>query len=81
MKRIALRIWNGWKKIALKIARFQTALFLTLFYFLMLAPLGLVFRLCRWDPLQAGRRHRSKKTNWSPVTGGEPDLSTLRRQS
>ncbi len=81
MKRIARKIWNGWKKIALKFARFQTALLLTLFYFLMLAPLGLVFRLFRWDPLQTGRRHRTKKTNWSPVTDSEPDLTTLRRQS
>ena len=81
MKRIALRIWNGWKKIALKIARFQTALLLTLFYFLMLVPLGLVFRLFGWDPLQTSRRNRSKKTNWSPVSDSEPDLTTLRRQS
>jgi hypothetical protein len=81
MKKIALRIWNGWKKIALKIARFQTALLLTLFYFLMLAPLGSLFRLFRWDPLQTGRRHHRKDSNWSRVVDGEPDLPSLRRQS
>jgi len=81
MKKFALRIWNGWKRIALKIARFQTALLLTLFYFLMLAPIGSVFRLFGWDPLQTGRRHRRKNSNFSDIIDCEPDLPSLKRQS
>ena len=81
MKKIAIKIWNGWKKIALKIARFNTALLLTLFYFLILAPIGGVFRLFGWDPLRVKRRHHSKTTNWTPVVDGEPDIQSLRHQS
>jgi len=81
MKKLARKIWNGWKKVALKIGRFQTALLLTLFYFLVLAPFGALFRLFGWDPLKTSRRHLRSGTNWSDVADGEPDLESLRRQS
>lgn len=65
----------------MKIGRFQTALLLTVFYFLVVAPMGAVLRLCGWDPLQSGLRHRRKGTNWKPVKDSRPDLASLRRQS
>ncbi len=77
-----LRItWAFWKKAAMKVARFQTAMVLTLLYFAVLAPLGLLLRLFGWDPLQVGSRHRKQATNWKQVRTAEPELDSLRRQS
>jgi len=81
MKKVLTKIWVGWKKIALKFARFQTNLLLTLFYFFIIAPLGLIFRLFGWDPLESQARNLKKTTNWKTVAQGEPDLEALRRQS
>ena len=81
MKKVLTRIWVGWTKIALRFARFQTNLLLTLFYFFILAPLGLLFRLFGWDPLESRARNLKKTTNWRTVAQGEPDLEALRRQS
>ncbi|MFQ6007771.1 MAG: hypothetical protein ACE5K8_02360 [Candidatus Zixiibacteriota bacterium] len=81
MRNVSKKIWLGWKKVALKIARFQSTLLLTLFYFLILVPLGLVFRLFGWDPLESRRSCLSKTSNWKPVTCGEPSLVDMHRQS
>lgn len=43
------RIWERWKKIAKKIGDFNARVILTIFYFILLAPLALVVR--RSDPL------------------------------
>ncbi len=81
MKKFFRGLWQGWKKIALKIARFQTALFLAIFYFLILAPLGGLFRLFGWDPLDTGRKKRKAPTNWKQLDQTDPDMEALRRQS
>lgn len=81
MKKFARKVWNGWKKIALKIGRFQTALFLSIFYFLILVPVGFVFKLFGWDPLETRRPKRERSSNWKAVSLDEPDLEDLRRQS
>lgn len=81
MKKVLTRIWADWTKIAFKFARFQTNLLLTLFYFFILAPLGLLFRLFDWDPLESRARNLKKTTNWRTVAQSEPDLEALRRQS
>ncbi len=81
MRKLARKIWNGWKKVALKIARFQTALFLSIFYFLILVPVGLVFKLFGWDPLETRKLKRERSSNWKAVSQDEPDLEALRRQS
>ncbi|MFH1374249.1 MAG: hypothetical protein ABII79_10675 [bacterium] len=78
---ILRKVWSKWKKIALTVARFQTKLLLTLFYFLVLSPLGGLFRLFGWDPLQAQSRCLKKASNWKPTDGRQPDLEKLRRQS
>ena len=45
------RVVRGLKAVAKEIGRVQTWLILTLFYFLLLAPLALIFR-CVADPLR-----------------------------
>ena len=48
------RLWDGWKKVALKIANFQARLLLGLFYFTIVCPFALAVR---WgsDPLAIKR--------------------------
>lgn len=81
MRKLARRVWNGWKKIAIKIGRFQTALLLSIFYFVILVPVGLVFKLFGWDPLKARQKQRHQSSNWQAVSNDEPDIESLRRQS
>lgn len=81
MRKFARKVWNGWKKIAIKIGRFQTALFLSIFYFVILVPVGAIFRLFGWDPLETRKQQRERPSNWKPVSQNEPDLEALRRQS
>ena len=81
MRKFARKVWNGWKKVALKFARFQTALFLSIFYFLILVPVGLVFNLFGWDPLEMKKRSRQRSSNWKTINSDEPDIESLRRQS
>jgi hypothetical protein len=45
------RIWAGWKAIAAKIAHFQSNLLLGLIYVVVVAPLGLIFKLFGQDPM------------------------------
>jgi hypothetical protein len=81
VKRVLKKIWSGWKKVASKIARFQTAVLLTLFYFVILVPLGLIFKSFGWDPLEARPKNLNRATNWKAVVRGEPSLKDMRRQS
>jgi hypothetical protein len=81
MRNVLKQIWSGWKKVAVFIGRIQTFLLLTLLYFLVLAPMGLFFKLFGWDPLDARRSKLHKPTNWKPVAHGEPGLHEMRRQS
>jgi 4-amino-4-deoxy-L-arabinose transferase-like glycosyltransferase len=46
-------LWEGWKRIALKIAEVQTFILLFLLFSLVLGPIGLLMRLFRKDPMQA----------------------------
>ena len=81
MKKVLRYIWSGWKKVASKVARFQTILLLTFFYFLIVAPFGAVGALFGWDPLETRRKNLNKATNWKPVAHPEPDAERMRRQS
>jgi hypothetical protein len=49
------RLWNGWKKLARRIGTFQAKVVLTIFYAILVLPLGLAVR---WfaDPLNIKRR-------------------------
>lgn len=67
------KLWQGWKRVARRIGEFQTRLFLTLFYFLILAPLTLIAR--PGDPLGL-RRH----PGWLPYQGRSGNVDAARRQ-
>lgn len=81
MKKVLDRVWRGWKRIARTIGRANTIVLLTLFYFLVIAPLGALMRLFGWDPLLSRSKARASATNWQPVEHGSPDIDSLRRQS
>lgn len=81
MKSFFRTLWAGWKKGALKVARFQTAVLLTLFYFLILSPLGLFLKIFGWDPLTVRAWKKGRPTNWHAVKDGSPDVESLRRLS
>jgi hypothetical protein len=55
MKSAVIRCWQHWEGIARAIADFQSRLLLTLLYFTVLVPFGMVARLVV-DPLRIRRR-------------------------
>ena len=81
MRKVLKNLWAAWKSLAHKIGRVQTVILLTIFYFVIIVPIGSVFRLFGWDPLRAGRSQRKADSNWLTVETGEPDLESMRRQS
>ena len=81
MKKFFQNIWNGWKRIALKIGRINTVILLTVFYFLILAPTGLIFKLFGWDPLNSSKKSGLSKSNWKEIRDQKPDINSLFRQS
>jgi len=44
-------LWEGWKRIAHRIGVVQTAIMMTVFYFLILGPVSLISLLLRKDML------------------------------
>lgn len=81
MKKMLKRLWEGWKKIAIKIGRFQTMMIVSLFYILVISPIGLTFKLFAWDPLDSKKSKRREGTNWKSVERKENDLVSIKRQS
>jgi hypothetical protein len=71
-----LPAWNGWKRIARRVADFQGRVLLTVLYLVLVAPVGLVLRLVA-DPL---RGRRPQKTNWTPRDAAPITLDEARRQ-
>lgn len=70
------RIWEGWKKIAKKIGDFNARLILTIFYFILLAPLALVVR--RSDPLGL-TKNKTKGWHEKAVPKGTPHERALQQ--
>jgi len=65
----------------LTLARFNTYLIMNAVYMLVLIPIGLVYRLFRWDPLTRRSFGGKNAPVWStckPFTG---ESDSLRRQS
>ncbi len=81
MSLVLKKLWNGWKRFAHKVARVQTIILITIFYFLILVPLGALFRLFGWDPLEARGFNSKKPSNWKKIAAATPDLESFKRQS
>ena len=81
MKTALKKFWTGWKRLAHKVARVQTIILITIFYFLILVPLGALFRMFGWDPLEAKGLQSGRTSNWKEVTPKSPELESLRRLS
>lgn len=71
------RAWEGWKRFGRKVGDLQARVFLTIFYFVILAPFGVAMRAV--DPL--GLRHAGH--GWRPRPSAPPGdpLVRARRQS
>lgn len=55
------RLWEWWKRTAIKIGDFNARLILTIFYFIILAPFSLLVRIM--DPMAI---HRKARHAWMP---------------
>ena len=66
------RLW-GW--FAFRLGHASNYLLLGLFLYVIMTPLGLVLRVCGWDPM--ARRIESKRSYWTAVGRGT-DPATLR---
>lgn len=68
-------LWHAWQRVAKKIGDFQARLILTLFYFLIVLPTGLIARLFA-DPLAL----RKKSAEWDKRGNAAVRLEEARRQ-
>lgn len=72
-----VRLWSQWKRFAQRLADLQARLILTLIYFLVLLPFGLIVSVLR-DPLKVKRR--SQTSIWLPRPPETGSLENARRQ-
>lgn len=70
------RAWEGWKKIAHVIGVFNTRVIMSLLYFVIVLPFGLIFRMVS-DPMQLGEPGQS---NWVKLPEQSHNLDTARNQ-
>ena len=71
------RVWERWKVIAHAIGNFQARVLLTLLYFVLIPPFGLLVRALM-DPLQL--RRRSRESFWLATPHKEQSLTDAQRQ-
>lgn len=69
-------LWYKWKKVAHKIAVFQSRVILTILYFTILLPFGIVFSLFK-DALNIKHAHSS---NWIAKNKQPEILEEMREQ-
>ena len=69
------RIWTGWKEIAGYIGDFQARMVLTVFYFTIVLPFGLLASL-GMDLLKD--RRPPERSNWIAISSVPVDLSNSR---
>jgi hypothetical protein len=69
------RLWQRWKRIAQKIGNFQARVLLTIFYAVLVLPLGIVVRLL-FDPL----RIKQPPTECLAYPEEESDLDWAKRR-
>jgi len=81
MPEVLRKLKNAWFGFARKFVRVQTVIILTLFYFLIIAPAGLVMTLLGWDPLDRRAFQRQVKSNWKQTKQNRSETDSLRHQS
>ena len=69
------RLWEGWKCVSRAIGNFQARVLLTIFYVVLVAPIGLLVRLFA-DPL----RIRRPCERWLEKDADETNMVAARRQ-
>ena len=68
--------WKKWLAIAQAIGNFQAQVILSLFYLVVMMPLGLVFGILA-DPLNVRKRQKSNFARWEHE---KDDLKNARKQ-
>jgi hypothetical protein len=71
------KLWHRWVVLAHKIGNFQSRILLTLFYFLVVTPFGLVTAVLG-DPLH--RRRAPSASAWVAREASDVDLPSSRKQ-
>ena len=68
-RRVAMLVYGPWMAIAFVMGNIMSRLFIAVFYFLLITPMGLLMRLRRIDPLQ---RRNTRDSYWDdlPVKSG-----------
>lgn len=69
------RLWDGWKRVGRAIGNFQARVLLTVFYAVLMLPLGLAVRLFA-DPLKI----RRPSDKWVARDADSLDTAAARRQ-
>ncbi len=70
------RAWEGWKRIAHVIGVFQTRLIMTILFFIIVLPIGLIARAAS-DPLHLRPR---KDGNWVPLQPHPHSIESAHQQ-
>ena len=68
-------LWQWWVRVAKKIGDFQARLILSLFYMLVIIPIGMIARMFA-DPLGL----KQKRAAWESKSSSTPRLDDARRQ-
>jgi len=71
-------VWHRWKKIALKIAKVQTVIILTLFYFTLFGLYALALKLAGKDLLE--KKWKQNQSFWKDREKLPADMESARRQ-
>lgn len=72
------RIWIGWMVAVFPVGWIVSHAILTVVYFLVLTPVGILLRLTGRDPL-ARRRRKREETAWTPRRAPEDDSRYFRQ--
>ena len=70
-----IKLWAGWLRVSKIIGNFQAQVILSIFYLLILLPLGLIFRFIN-NPI----RVKVKSTNFVAWEHPSEDLDQARKQ-
>jgi len=71
------KAWQSWGSFSKRMGNFQSGMFLSLFFFIVISPFALLVRVFS-DPLRI--RYRSNESHWLPKINTESSLEQFRRQ-